>query len=140
MRVSAAKAPVCGVLFLDGGYNELFHSLVRLGHQVNRRALLHDVDLFLERFTDHLAHRWQTQSGGALDLLTVSAALISLACCLCCANIFLANNDSDHICGITAKTLYISLLLWILELFFYSLMLLSASKTAYQSGLDFMCS
>lgn len=47
--------PVSGELLLNGGYNEQLHSLVRLGHQVDRRALLHDADLFLERLTDHLA-------------------------------------------------------------------------------------
>lgn len=50
------------VLFLDGGYNELLHFLVRLGHQVNRRALLHDGDVLLERLADHLAETQRSQN------------------------------------------------------------------------------
>lgn len=47
--------PVSRKLLFNGGYNELLHSLVRLGHQVDRRAFLHDADVFLEGLTDHLA-------------------------------------------------------------------------------------
>lgn len=49
------RAPVSRKLLRNGGYNELLHSLVRLGHQVDRRAFLHDADVFLESLTDHLA-------------------------------------------------------------------------------------
>lgn len=52
-----------GELLLDGGDNELLHSLVRLGHQVHWRALLHDGDVFLQRLADHLAETRQTQRG-----------------------------------------------------------------------------
>lgn len=60
----ASQVPVCGILFLDGGYNKLLHFLVCLGHQVNRWALLHDGDVLLERFTDHLSETRQRQSKG----------------------------------------------------------------------------
>lgn len=51
--------PVSRKLLFNGGYNELLHSLVCLGHQVDRRAFLHDADVFLKRLTDHLAEtRW----------------------------------------------------------------------------------
>lgn len=55
LRTCISRAPVSGELLFNGGYNELFHSPVRLGDQVDRRALLHDVDVFVERLTDHLA-------------------------------------------------------------------------------------
>lgn len=43
-----------GELLLDGGDDELLHFLVRLGDQVNRRALQHDADVFLQSLADHL--------------------------------------------------------------------------------------
>lgn len=62
----ALLVPVRRVLLLQGGYNELLHFLVRLGHQVNWRGLLHDGDVLLERLADHLAEtqrRLRTSEG-----------------------------------------------------------------------------
>lgn len=48
---------MCGELLLDGGDDELLHLLVGLSDQVHRRALLHDGDVILQRFSDHLTER-----------------------------------------------------------------------------------
>lgn len=48
---------MCGELLLDGGDDELLHLLVGLSDQVHRRALLHDGDVLLQRFLDHLTER-----------------------------------------------------------------------------------
>lgn len=58
---SAATLPVGGELFLDGGDDELLHFLVRLGDQVDRRALLHDTDVTLQRLANHLGANTSTR-------------------------------------------------------------------------------
>lgn len=47
-------SPVSGELLLNGGDDELLHFLVRLGDQVNWRALLHDTDVILQSLANHL--------------------------------------------------------------------------------------
>lgn len=56
-----ATLPVSGELLLDGGDDELLHFLVRLGDQVNRRALLHDTDVTLQRLANHLGASTSTR-------------------------------------------------------------------------------
>lgn len=56
-----ATLPVSGELLLDGGDDELLHFLVRLGDQVNRRALLHDTDVTLQRLANHLGANTSTR-------------------------------------------------------------------------------
>lgn len=53
---------MCGELLLDGGDDELLHLLVGLSDQVHRRALLHDGDVILQRFSDHLTERDEKES------------------------------------------------------------------------------
>lgn len=65
--LSRKAVPVRRVLLLDGGNNEAFHLLVRLGHQVNRGALLHDGYVLLERLADHLTEANGTVGGFSPD-------------------------------------------------------------------------